>query len=456
MTVHVEPTRALGPHPLRTHPRTSIGRVVVGSIAAGIVTALVLTLAVFPGATESVVTGSILVAFGTGWGLIAGLSARMTAQPQRWAAGPAVAMTVIGVALLVLSPQDAILTWVSWAWPPALLSLTGWMFVQMRRTLRGRGRWMLTAVLLVLVATSFGAVTQDVATRNVRADYPPPGIVYSVGRHALHLDCHGTGSPTVVLFNGLGEISATWARVIDDMTGTTRVCAYDRAGQGWSDDAAPQGGLAASADLHRLLAAADEDGPFVLVGHSTGGAYAMVYASQYPELTAGMVLLDSASPRQFDELPAYPAQYAAMRRGLAILPTLARVGLGPVLASASHLPAQAAERVDAMTSTVRAFRNGRDEITMAPDVFQQAQALTTLGSRPLFVLSTSESLDGTKGWRVAQDRLATLSTNQALRDVQATHAGVVDDEHGAAESVRAITAVVDAVRSGAQVTTAAR
>ena len=56
--------------------------------------------------------------------------------------------------------------------------------------------------------------------------------------------------------------------------------------------------MTAAADLHPLLAAAGEDGPYVLVGHSTGGTYAMTYAARYPEQVAGMVLLDSSSPEQ--------------------------------------------------------------------------------------------------------------------------------------------------------------
>lgn len=426
-------------------------RVIGGSLVAGAVTALVLTLVVFPGATESVITGSVLVAFGFGWAMMAVLS-RATLQPQRWAVVPAVAMTATGVALLTFAPQDATLTWLNWLWPPALLALVVWVFVQTRRALTGSGRWLLMPVLLVLAVASAGAISQNLAVRGNDAAYPTPGTVYSVGDHSLHLDCRGAGGPTVVLFNGMGEISATWARVTEGIGDTTRVCAYDRAGQAWSDDvASPQDGVAAANDLHRLLATAGEEGPFVLVGHSTGGPYAMVYAAQYPEQAAGMVLLDSSSPRQFTEMPAYPGQYAAMRRGLALLPTLARLGLGPTFASGSHLPADAADRVGAMTSTARSARNGRDEVSMIPEVFEQAQALTTLGDLPLAVLTASESRDGTKGWPAAQDRLAGLSIDRVHLDVDATHSGVVEDQQGAAESVRAITAVVDAVRSGSQV-----
>ena len=438
-----------------THASTSgepgpVRRVIGASLGTGAVTALVLTLVVFPGATESLITGSVLVAFGLGWAMMTVLSTRLTSQPQRWAAVPAVAMTAAGAGLLVLTPQHETLTWLSFLWPPALLTLVVWMFLRMRRALPGRGRWLLTPVLVVLAAASAGAVTQDISVVRDHDAYPAPGHSYSVGDHRLHLDCRGQGSPTVVLFNGLGEISASWERITEQVDDATRVCAYDRAGQAWSDDVdAPQDGVEAAQDLHALLAEAGEKGPFVLAGHSIGGPYALTYAAQYPDEVAGVVLLDSSSPRQFSDIPSYPRQYAAMRRGLALLPTLARLGLGKTIASDSHLPSAAAERVDAMTSTVRAFRNARDELSMIPTVFHQAQALTTLGDLPLCVITTSESRDGTGGWEAAQDQLAGLSTNVVHRDVDSTHSGLVDDPEGAAASVRAIDEVVAAVRGHA-------
>jgi len=427
-----------------------VKRVIGASLVTGVVTALLLTLVVFPGATESIITGAVLLAFGLGWAMMTVLSVRMTSQPQRWAAVPAVAMTAAGVGLLVFTPQDAVLTWLNVLWPPALVTLVVQMVRQMRCALPGRGRWLLTPVLVFLAAASVGAMTQDIGVLRAHDAYPAPGKSYSVGDHRLHLDCRGEGSPTVVLFNGLGEISASWDRITEQVDGTTRVCAYDRAGQAWSDDVdAPQDGVEAAQDLHALLAEAGEAGPFVLAGHSIGGPYALTYAAQYPDEVAGVVLLDSSSPRQFTAISSYPRQYAAMRRGLALLPTLARLGLGGMIASDSHLPTAEAERVDAMTSTVRAFRNARDEISMIPTVFHQAQALTTLGDLPLCVLTTSESLEGTGGWGAAQDQLAELSTNRMHRVVHSTHSGLVDDEGGSAASADAINAVVAAVRSHA-------
>jgi pimeloyl-ACP methyl ester carboxylesterase len=426
--------------------------VILGPLVTGAVTALVLTLAVFPGASEGVITGSILLAFGLGWTMMRVLSVRRTSQPQRWTTVPAVAMTTIGAALMISAPQDDLMSTLNRVWPPAMLALVLWMFVQMRRALTPRGRWLLTPVLVLLAVASIGATVEDVTAVRVENTYPAPGRTYSVGDHRLHIDCQGTGAPTVVLFNGLGEISASWARISDQASATTRVCAYDRAGQGWSDDARDtQDGTTAAEDLHSLLAAAGEQGPYVLVGHSIGGPYAMTYAARYPGQVAGMVMLDSSSPRQFAAIPSYPLQYAIMRRAYAVLPMLARVGLGPVIAAGSHLPADDADRVEALTSTPRAMRNARDELSMLPVVFEQANALTTFGDRPLAVLTSSEQLE-TEGWGAAQERIASLSTNTLHRTVQATHAGVVEDPSGATESARAIASVIQAVRDGSTVT----
>ena len=215
----------------------------------------------------------------------------------------------------------------------------------------------------MLAVASVGATTENVLLVRDHDTYPAPGQIYEVDGHRLHLDCRGHGGPTVVLFNGLGEISASWARITDQVSTTTRICAYDRAGQGWSEDVAtPQDGVTAAEDLHPLLAQGGEEGPYVLVGHSIGGPYALTYAAQYPEQVAGMVLLDSSSPEQLTSIPSYAGQYAMMRRGLALLPTLARLGLSRVFA-ASHLPGEEGDQVRAMTSTPYALRNGRDDVS---------------------------------------------------------------------------------------------
>ena len=451
MSTTVTPTPRPAPTPTPT-PRRSDARDVVASLAAGVAAAAGLTLVVLPGATEGVTTGAALLGFGLGWWTMLVLSSR-TARPHRWAAVPAVAMTSTGVALVASAPSDHTLGVLTWIWPPLALALAGWTYARMRRDLIGVGRWLVTATLLVLAAAAVGAAGRQITTEPFAEAHPAPGTTVEVHGHALHLDCRGEGSPTVVLVSGLGEFSASWARVVDGTTATTRVCAYDRPGQGWSDDLSePQDGAAAADDLHALLAAAGESAPYLLVGHSIGGPYAMTFAHRYPHEVAGMVLLDSTSPQQFTAIPSYPRDYEVLRRTYGVLPTLARLGLGSMLAG-SHLPADQAGPVDDMNTSPRAGRNGRDELSVLPEVFEEARRLTTLGDRPLVVVTSTETARDTAGWAAAQDRLAALSSDVVHRDVHASHQGLVDDDAGSAASVAAITSVVRAVRRDTRLAT---
>ena len=186
-----------------------------------------------------------------------------------------------------------------------------------------------------------------------------PGRLVDVGGYRLHLNCTGTGAPTVVLLNGLGETSPLWARVQPAVAATTRVCAYDRAGQGWSDDSPnPADATTAATDLHRLLTAAGESGPYVLAGHSSGGVHALTYTHLYPNDVAGVVLLDSASPRQVELVKTFNGEYQVMRRALAVAPTLFRFGVGHALPAmgAPSLPGAAGEQVSAFANSPRAGR----------------------------------------------------------------------------------------------------
>ena len=132
-------------------------------------------LLVFAGGTESVITGSILLAFGFGWALIAVLTVRHTNRPQRWAAVPGGRMGASGLALLAFTPGYDAMSWLSWVWPPVVLALAVWMFVQMRRSLTGVGRWLLTPVIAVLVLAAVGASVPELLRRPAtRTPTPPP------------------------------------------------------------------------------------------------------------------------------------------------------------------------------------------------------------------------------------------------------------------------------------------
>jgi pimeloyl-ACP methyl ester carboxylesterase len=441
---NVEPTeRSAEPR------REPIWPIVGGSVAAGLVGALVLTVGVFGGATEPVISGTALLAFAAGWALLALLSTRHTTQPQSWARVPAIAMASVGIVLLVARPDDRALDTAGWVWPACALALCVWTVVQLRRALRSRARWLLYPVIAAIAVGAVGAQYETVT--RARERQPAPGAQYDVGGHRLHIDCEGTGSPTVVLQNGLGEMSVSWTRITQQVSRTTRVCAWDRAGQGWSDDLdAPQDGVGIADDLHALLQLAGETGPYVLVGHSAGGPYSMIYSDRYPDHVAGMVLLDSMSPDAFTDLPGFATEQSMMRRGLGMLPSLARLGVGRILPTSawSSLPEPAASQVQTFAASARGMRSMRDEQSMYPEVFTQANELVSLNAKPLVVLIATESIDGHDEWVDLQDRLDHLSTNGQHRVVDATHAGLVDDATSSRSSVQAIVDVVESIRTG--------
>jgi pimeloyl-ACP methyl ester carboxylesterase len=399
-----------------------------------------------------VITGAALISLACGMLTLLALSGRRTDQPQQWALAPAMGLGVVGIALIALTPSNHVLGLLGWAWPPLLAILIAWSLRGVRRSLHNWSRRALlypAFVLLGLVAIggAFETVAEATTTNS-----PSAGRTYLVDGHRLYLNCVGSGSPTVVLFNGLGERTPSWAWVQAAVARETRVCTFDRAGQGWSGEAPErQDGHELAADLHGLLSAAHVPGPYVLAGHSVGGAYALTYAMDFPNETAGVALIDSASPYQFD-LPAYPGFYSMWRRVSALLPSLARAGIARLTSGLgfSGLPADARREARAFTSSPRELRADRDEFAELPTVFDQAKALTTLGSKPLFVLTAD--LGQQSGWFALQDRLATLSTNRLHQTTRgATHAALLENQSNATVTSRAIGDVVRAARSGAAI-----
>ncbi len=149
------------------------------------------------------------------------------------------------------------------------------------------------------------------------------GLV-DVGGRKLHLECRGTGTPTVILQSGFLNAGDVWSfaethppAVQPGIAETNRVCSYDRPGSLIGTTTAADGTVAMAAalqpgrsdpapmprdpadvvtELHDLLAAAEVPGPFVLVGHSLGGSLNVLYARTYPDQVIALVTVDSPMP----------------------------------------------------------------------------------------------------------------------------------------------------------------
>jgi pimeloyl-ACP methyl ester carboxylesterase len=168
------------------------------------------------------------------------------------------------------------------------------------KVMRWMGKALLWLVFALLVLAVSGAIYQVIAPQRAERDYPPPGEMVDAVGYSLHINCAGRGSPTVILDGGTGEMSANWGLVQREVSHTTRVCAYDRAGMGWSERGPePRDARRITGELRALLDGAGIDGPYVLVGHSFGGLYMQTYAARHPDEVAGMSLIESSHPQQF-------------------------------------------------------------------------------------------------------------------------------------------------------------
>jgi pimeloyl-ACP methyl ester carboxylesterase len=449
MTTSTATTAAAPTTPVAA-PNGPFGRIAFASMAGGTLAAALTTFVVLPAASEARIVGTALVAFAAGWAVLACLTTRMTSRPQRWAYVPAAVMATAGVVMAAVNPGEPAMTRLVWVWAPALMVLAVWVERRIRGGIPGWARLFVYPVALAMLLAGLGGLYQATTKAPQTAPGAMPGRLVDVGGYRLHLNCTGTGAPTVVLLNGLGETSPLWARVQPDVAATSRVCAYDRAGQGWSDDSPnPDDATNAATDLHKLLAAAGETGPFVLAGHSSGGVHALTYSHLYPNAVAGVVLIDSASPHQVELVKTFNGEYQVMRRLLAVAPTVFRFGVGHALTAMSgpSVPGEAGEQVSEFANSPRGWANMRAEQAALPVTFRQAQALTTLGDTPLVVLTARDNVDSKPGWDTAQDEMAALSTNSRHTVADLSHVAFLDDPTGSALTVTAISDVVTASRT---------
>ena len=171
------------------------------------------------------------------------------------------------------------------------------------------------------------------------------GLIDIGGGRKMYLKCSGRGSTTVVLVGGLRASADDWdvsdkskPTVFTGVGKFTRVCACDRPGTPVGEkpsrsDPVPQPTTAkdAVADLHALLSATGEPGPYVLVGHSYGGLIVRLYASTYPKDVSGLVLIDALTEGLQDAETR--EQWAIQRKliegdvheGVALYPALERI-----------------------------------------------------------------------------------------------------------------------------------
>jgi pimeloyl-ACP methyl ester carboxylesterase len=310
----------------------------------------------------------------------------------------------------------------------------------------------LLTLLLALAAT--GALYQAVATAIDRRSFAPPGRMIDLGGYQMHISCTGQGSPTVVLEAGGGVSSGVWAWIQPEIARQTRVCTYDRAGIGWSEQGPhPRDAGSIAQELHTLLQRAGESEPFVLAGHSLGGQYALMFAERYPEETAGLVLIDALHPDTNYRTPQAQALYRQQQQQISIFVILSRLGIVRLLGLApadSRLPVDAQAAQNMAKNTTDLVTAMQAELQAAPTSRDQLHAGGDLGDLPLVVVSATEHgmPSELEAYAIGLQReLAALSTNSRHEIVSgADHNSLVAEQSDSQHTVAAIRSILALAR----------
>lgn len=276
---------------------------------------------------------------------------------------------------------------------------------------------MARSMALLAAVGAASATYQLLADARDRRRFRPPGRLIDVGGRRLHLTDEGTGSPAVVIVPALGGDVSDWIRIQRELASDIRVCVYDRAGIAWSDPP-PRGRrtLDTMADeLQQLLTVGGVSPPYVIAGYSFGGIVARRFATRYPDVVAGMVLIDSShedQPRRLDGGKwRRDCVLVALRRRSQILGLrrlAATAGLIRGLDDAAFARAVPPEFIPANRAIALSSRHRRIAVRETLMLARSQGQPPSLGSLPLTVL-TADWGDGT--WMQLQTELSNLSTD---------------------------------------------
>lgn len=301
------------------------------------------------------------------------------------------------------------------------------------KLLTGMPRIALGLILMIGLLLVIGYVYQRRTTAADFAQFPPPGQRVDVGGYSLHIYCTGKEvGPTVVVDTGMGDFSTSWQGIQPEVSKSARICTYDRAGYGWSDSSPhPRTATQMANELHQLLVNANIAPPYILVGHSLGGFTIRVFASQYPDEVAGMVLVDSGHEDQLERLPPeYLRLNDKQETYFSVLGFMSRFGILRLLGNSSKgaditppqvakMPKEVQSLYLMMLSHPSFFDTTLAELRALPETTAQVRATGSLGDLPLIVLSADSIDDAVLKSIGLGDDFPAAQLQQAFHELQA-------------------------------------
>lgn len=302
---------------------------------------------------------------------------------------------------------------------------------------------------------------------------PPPGEMVDVGGYKLHINCVGPKQPaaeelpTVIIESGGGTVSPVYHWIQAGVAEKTKVCVYDRAGLGWSEESnLPRDAKTINTALHTLLEKAGIKRPFVFAGHSIAGLYMRDYVERYPDDVAGLVFLDPSHPDQLQRGGLSKAQVNEMitsaRSQISMVKWLIALGAtevyNPIVQSSpdwAATPKDIQRQVDYLSKKPGMWDTSFAESEGFGAAGKQAAMNKSLGDRPVVVISATMPLpdgmllEGVSKEKFQQalvelhDEIAALSTRgEHIKIDTADHMGLVTNKENADKVIPYITKVV--------------
>ena len=304
-------------------------------------------------------------------------------------------------------------------------------------------QWYLVFTLIAGVGLlAVGYTYEKAAEWKEKKGHPAFGRLVAVRDHKLHLVYKANVGPTVVIEQGAGEPSRFWWPVQDKIAEFAGVCTYDRAGYGWSESVAAGRTIAERAEeLHSLLANAGIPGPYILVGHSYGGFIVRCFARNYPDQTAGLVLVDTPEENAFFQ-PEVLNLYSRLGFINKAVELVARFGVLRLLGQVFPLGHVGFSFVRPTEYSAAGDDLASLQLVKVP--IGDFGGENSLGDLPLAVITHGQPFPGPfsileKGWGEGQTRLAALSTNSLLiRANNSNHAIQMDEPELVVDAVRRV------------------
>ncbi len=271
----------------------------------------------------------------------------------------------------------------------------------------------------------------------------PEGKLIDVGGFKLHINSSGEKNekPTLVIEGGAGVASEYYHWLNEGLKDSMRVVRYDRAGLGYSEESdTPRDPVTVAHELHLLLEKSGESPPYIMTGHSIGGAYIRVFTELYPEEVVGLIFLDASHPDQVERINLTKKTSNKFKLVLGVLNVQAGLGemgiltlyeifMGPLL-SAEGLP----DRINNRTRDffidgkyVRAYRN---ETKYYHSILERAGEANKFDSLPIRVFTANES--SKQEWIKMQKEIANLSIKGKQMSLNGNHATIFTKKENAA------------------------